>query len=507
MTTFTPVVLSILDGWGIGPENNTNAIWQANTPNWDQWLAAYPTSYLSASGADVGLPVGQMGNSEVGHLTLGSGTVLLQDLPRINQAIEDGSFSTNPTLLSFIEKLKASRGSCHLMGLISDGGVHSHIAHIEAYLTVLRSHNIPTILHIWLDGRDTPPQSATDFLLHLLSLLQDHPLVSIGTISGRYYAMDRDKRWPRIKKSYDAIVDGQAPTFMDALSFVQDCYKQEIYDEFIPPHIKEGYQGIAPQDGIAIANFRPDRVRQIIEAMVCTNFSHFPRPKGPLANPILGMRSYGTRGAENIPCLFPPIVPAHTLGTLIAKAGLTQLRLAETEKYAHVTYFFNGGQEAEAPGESRILIPSPQVDTYDQQPEMSAHEVTDALLAALQKKSYDFIVVNFANPDMVGHTGNLPATITAIETIDHCLGQIKDAVDKVGGTLLITADHGNAEVMAAADSGSLHTAHTLSKVPFMLLRHALRLKDHGTLADVAPTILDMLGLSIPAEMTGTSLII
>lgn len=491
-----PVILCILDGWGESSHDQHNAILQAHTPNWDSFIANFPHTTLDASAGAVGLPAGQMGNSEVGHMTIGAGRIIYQDLPRIDQAIASGDLAKNPNLKAFIDTLKTKgTGTCHLMGLLSPGGVHSHQKHLVALYKLLTQNGIKVYVHAFLDGRDTPPKSALGYLREFMSETKD--LASLG---GRYYGMDRDKRWERIEVAYQAIVSGQAPTFTDPLAYVEEAYKAGTTDEFIPPAIVQGYQGIQDGDGLLVANFRSDRVRQLLSLLI-------ERNEGLAA--IAGMTQYSQTLAKSMITLFPPQKATHSLGELIADAGLKQLRIAETEKYAHVTFFFNGGAEHLFAGEDRILVPSPKVATYDLQPEMSAQEVTDKLIQAIDKDAYDFIVVNYANTDMVGHSGNLAATIKAVECVDHCLGQLFEALQAKGGLLMITADHGNAESMQDAQTHEAHTAHTTNPVPLLLINESLKgvhLREGGGLADIAPTLLTLMGLPIPAEMTGRGLV-
>ena len=502
-----PVVLCVLDGWGAHAASAGNAIHLAKTPTYDQLLVTAPHTFLEASGTAVGLPDQQMGNSEVGHLTLGSGRVLRQGLTKINHAIGAGELSKKQAFQALIKQLKATGGRCHLMGLLSAGGVHSHTDHILHLVEILAREGIPVALHMWLDGRDTPPKSALLILQKFLESLQKYPHTRIETLGGRYYAMDRDTKWERVKKAYQVMIDGKGPRFMDPIDFIGDCYKQEVTDEFLPPHSAENYQGIQAEDGLLIANFRADRVRQILTAILSPDFDSFLRPKGALQIPTVGMVDYADWLKSYMHSLFPHNIPSNTLAEVIAQAGKTQLHLAETEKYAHVTYFFNGGVEEPVEGETRMMVNSPDVATYDLSPKMAAAEVTEKLVKAVVGEAYDFVVVNFANADMVGHTGNLPATIEAVEALDKSLALLVTAVKKQGGILLITADHGNAEEMVNAETGAPHTAHTKHKVPFILVGESLSLKSYGTLADVAPTVLDLLQIQPPADMTGKTLII
>jgi 2,3-bisphosphoglycerate-independent phosphoglycerate mutase len=504
-----PVVLCILDGWGARDEGADNAIALARTPNWRRFLATAPHALLDASEHEVGLPDGQMGNSEAGHMNIGAGRVVLQDLPRIDRAIEEGALARNPALLDFISRLKSSGGSCHLMGLLSPGGVHAHQGHIAALAKIVAAAGVPVRVHAFLDGRDTPPSSARGYLETFLGdIAQAGPSARIATVCGRYYAMDRDKRWERVQLAWRALVDAQGERAADALSAVDAAYARGETDEFVKPTVLSGYRGMVDADGVLMANFRADRAREILSALLDPDFAGFARPRCPRFAAALGMVQYSERLNQFLATLFPPQDLSDTLGEVVAEAGLKQLRIAETEKYAHVTFFFNGGEEREFPGESRILVPSPKVATYDLKPEMSAFEVTDRLVEAIEDGAFDFIVVNYANTDMVGHSGDLSAAIKAVEAVDLCLGRLADAVGRAGGALLITSDHGNAEMMQDDATGQPHTAHTLNPVPVVLV-HApaeVRALRDGRLADIAPTVLALLGMPQPAVMTGQSLI-
>jgi 2,3-bisphosphoglycerate-independent phosphoglycerate mutase len=507
-----PVVLCILDGWGERNERDANAIAEAKTPNLDRLRAVSPTAHLEASELYVGLPRGQMGNSEVGHMNLGAGRVVLQDLPRIDQALAEGTIGRNAKFLTFVDKLKASGGTAHLMGLLSPGGVHSHQDHMAALARLLADHSIAVKVHGFLDGRDTPPRSAEGYLRKFLADVADKPGIELATLCGRYYAMDRDKRWDRVAAAYAALVLGDGETAADPIAAIEKSYAAGIGDEFVLPTAIANYRGMNDGDGLLMVNFRADRVRQILTALLDPDFTDFPRPRHVEFAAALGMSEYSHALNRFLPALFPPQTLPHVMGELVAEAGLRQLRIAETEKYAHVTFFFNGGEEREFANESRILVPSPKVRTYDLKPEMSAIEVTDKLVAAIESDKFDFIVVNYANTDMVGHTGDLQAAIRAVETVDTCIGRVAKAVQTMGGAMLITADHGNAEMMVDPKTHEPHTAHTLNPVPVIAVnakpasQGPLRLRD-GTLADVAPTLLEILGLPQPAEMTGQSLII
>ncbi|MCI5049292.1 MAG: 2,3-bisphosphoglycerate-independent phosphoglycerate mutase [Rickettsiales bacterium] len=506
----TPLVLCILDGWGIRDESTDNAIAQANTPNWDQLIANYPQGVLDASEHEVGLPAGQMGNSEVGHMNIGAGRVVLQDLPRIDKAIDDGSLAENQTLIDYIEKLKKSGGTCHLMGLLSDGGVHAHQSHIIALAKIIAATGVKVSIHAFLDGRDTPPRSAKQYLETVEGEIAGEDNIAITTLCGRFFAMDRDQRWDRVKQAYNAIALGKGTTSESALAALNHAYTQaDEGDEFVSPYIIGEYAGIAKQDGILMANFRADRAREILHALCDPTFDAFER-EAPFISTALGMVEYSTDLSALMPSLFPPEELTELLGEIIAAQGMKQLRIAETEKYAHVTFFFNGGREEPYEGEDRILIPSPDVKTYDLKPEMSAPEVTNQLVEAIAKNAYPVIIVNYANTDMVGHCGKIDAAIQAVEAVDSCLGRLLYAINQSGGTLLITADHGNAEMMFNHNTGSAHTAHTLNKVPFIVAgpayENAQTAIPDGRLADIAPTILQLLGIEIPPSMNGKALI-
>jgi len=499
-----PVMLAILDGWGWREESADNAVRLASTPIFDRLWAGCPHAFLRASGQDVGLPNGQMGNSEVGHLNIGAGRVVMQDLPRIGNAIAEGSIAGAPALQGLIQALKASGGACHLVGLVSPGGVHSHQDHAAALARILAAAGIRVLVHAFTDGRDTPPRSAAEDVVRLRAVLPE--AARIVSICGRYYAMDRDKRWNRVEKAYRAIVDGEGPHFADPVSVIHDAYNGGVTDEFIVPATVNGYRGVQDGDGLLCFNFRADRVREILAALFDPGFDGFERKHKPRFAAAAGMTQYSTDLDRFLGTLFPPQPMSHKLGEVVAAAGRKQLRMAETEKYPHVTYFLNGGEEAVLPGEDRIMVPSPKVATYDLQPEMSAAELTDKAVAAIGSGAYDMIVLNFANPDMVGHTGSLPAAIKAVETVDACLGRIADAVAGQGGALLVTADHGNCEMMRDPETGGPHTAHTTNKVPVLLMGGPAGALADGRLADVAPTLLALMGLPQPAEMTGQPLL-
>ncbi len=501
-----PVVLCILDGWGQRAATADNAIARAHTPVWDSLLASCPHGLLQTSGGAVGLPEGQMGNSEVGHMNLGAGRVVLQDLPRIDAAIADGSLAANPQLGNLIAALKASGGSCHLMGLLSPGGVHSHQDHMVALADLLSRAGVKVEVHAFLDGRDTPPQSAGGYLAEFERAIAGLPGVALASLCGRYYAMDRDQRWERLEKSYAMLLAGQGEAAADAAAAIAAAYATGQSDEFVTPRPLAGYAGMRDGDGLLAANFRADRMREIMAALLDPAFDGFARPATVSFAAAVGMSEYAAALQPFLATLLPPLAVDNTLGQVVAEAGLRQLRIAETEKYAHVTFFLNGGREATYAGEERILEPSPKVATYDLQPEMSAPAVTDGLVAAIGGGNFDLIVANYANGDMVGHTGNLEAAMAAAECVDACLGRLTEATVAAGGRLLICADHGNAEQMRDGDQP--HTAHTSGPVPAILVNPPAPVGglNDGRLADVAPTLLALMGLAQPAEMTGTSLL-
>ena len=500
-----PVMLVILDGWGWREDPADNAIRQAKTPTFDRLWQTGPHGFLRTCGKDVGLPDGQMGNSEVGHLNIGAGRVVMQDLPRIGGAIAGGEIAHAPAFVDFMKKLKANDGTCHLLGLVSPGGVHSHQDHAAALAKILNDAGVPVLVHVLTDGRDTPPQSAAEDIKRLLAALP--PAVKVASVCGRYFAMDRDKRWDRVEKAYNAIVAADAPRFPDAPAVVADAYANKKFDEFIIPAVVGDYAGMKDGDGVLCFNFRADRVREILGAMLDADFSGFPRKRVVKFAAAVGMTQYSDELDKLMTTIFPPQTLHNILGEVVAEAGRTQLRMAETEKYAHVTYFLNGGREEPFSGEDRIMVPSPKVATYDLQPEMSAPELTDKAVAAIASGKYDLIVLNYANPDMVGHTGSLQAAIKAVETVDAGLGRIAQAIEKAGGALLVTADHGNCEMMRDPQTGGPHTAHTTNPVPLLLLGARNRaLVAEGRLADIAPTLLELMELPKPKEMAGTSLL-
>ena len=500
-----PVMLMILDGWGVAPASEVNAAYLAQTPNLDRYFANYPHTTLDASGMEVGLPEGQIGNSEVGHLNIGAGRIIYQSLTRITKAIKDGDFFTNEVLCACMDKTKEAGKALHLMGLLSDGGVHSNINHLIALLEMAKARGLEKVfVHAFLDGRDVPPQSAIGFIKQLQDAMDAMSFGKLATVTGRYYAMDRDKRWERLEKAYKTLVLGEGKVFADPVQGVEASYEAGVTDEFVEPFVIEGIDAkITGGDGIIFFNFRPDRAREITRALNDAELPYFERPASALPVNFVCMTQYDA--TIDAPIAYPPESYDDTLGEVLAKKGMHQLRIAETEKYAHVTFFFNGGVEEPNLNEERVLINSPKVATYDLQPEMSAYEVTDALLAELDKDKFDVVILNYANPDMVGHTGVLPAAIKAMEAVDECVGKVVEKVLALGGSVCITADHGNLEKMAEAD-GVPHTAHTTNVVPFILVskeEHKLR---NGILADIAPTMLELLKIEKPAVMTGSSLI-
>ena len=504
-----PVVLCILDGWGHRSEVDGNAIAGADTPVWDRLTQAGPAALLATSGDQVGLPVGQMGNSEVGHMNLGAGRVILQELPRVDQAIADGSIARRPGMHAFLEKMTAGGGTAHLLGLVSTGGVHSHLRHISALARVLSEAGIPVAIHAILDGRDTAPKSAQTYMTRLLADIADLPNVGIATVIGRYYAMDRDHRWDRVVRAFDTIAYGRGEHAPEPMAVIERAYAADLRDEFILPTVIDGFAGMADGDGLVMANFRADRVRQILSALLDPEFDGFARPRVIRIGAAVGMARYSEALGRHMSVIFPSSYIHNGMAETVAAAGLCQLRMAETDKYAHVTYFINGGDERQFAGEERIMIPSSKVATYDLKPEMSAQELTDRLVAEVAGDRFDLIIVNYANPDMVGHTGIYAAAVKAVEAVDACLGRLVEAVRTAGGALLITADHGNCEMMIDPQTRQPHTAHTNGPVPIVMTggpKWIARL-ENGRLADVAPTILELLGIAQPADMTGKSLII
>lgn len=500
-----PVLLMILDGWGIAPVDKTNAAAMAKTPNLDSYFANYPHTTLEASGKAVGLPAGQIGNSEVGHLNIGAGRIIYQSLTRIDKAIEDGDLYKNEVLGRVMDETKRAGRALHLLGLLSDGGVHSHIEHLLALICMAKVKGLTKVyVHAFLDGRDVGPKTALEYIHELEDGMAQIGVGKIATVSGRYYAMDRDKRWERVERAYKALVLGEGGKAASATAGVEASYAAGVTDEFVEPFTVDGVDGkITAGDGVIFFNFRPDRAREITRALHDEEFPYFARPDGARPVNYVCMTQYDA--TITAPVAFPPEEIKDTLGEVLAQHGLHQLRIAETEKYAHVTFFFNGGVEAPNANEERILIPSPKVATYDLQPEMSAEEVTQALLAELDKDKFDAIILNFANPDMVGHTGVLNAAITAMEKVDDCAGRIVRKVLSLGGSVCITADHGNLEKMTESD-GSPNTAHTTNPVPFILVSEEQHKLHNGILADIAPTLLQLLNIKQPAAMTGKTLI-
>lgn len=502
----------ILDGWGINTKKEGNAIALAKTPVYDSLLDEFPHTILDASGESVGLPDGQMGNSEVGHLNIGAGRVVYQDLTMINKAISDGEFQKNPVLLETFQKVKTSSGRLHLMGLLSDGGVHSHMEHLFALLDMAKKDGLRDVfIHTFMDGRDTPPQSGAGYLKSLQDYIRNAGIGKIATVSGRYYAMDRDNRWDRVEKAYHALVSGEGLTASDPVDAIEKSYASGVTDEFMLPTVILDSAGapvatIQDGDGVLFFNFRADRARELTRALTQSDFSQFNRKKVPSLCSFATMKLYDEK--MPLPAAFHPVKLTNILGEVVSRAGLKQFRIAETEKYAHVTYFFNGGEEKSFPGEDRFLIPSPKdVATYDLKPEMSAFQVTEELEKRIRSGEYGFILVNYANPDMVGHTGVLSAGIKAVEVIDECLGRVLSAVRDVNGIACITSDHGDIEQMVEYDTGNPHTAHTTNLVPFIITKKGIKLRPGtGIFADIAPTILELAGIEKPAEMTGRSLI-
>lgn len=506
-----PTMLIILDGLGLNENDYGNAVKQAHTPNLDRYFELYPQSIAHASGLDVGLPEGQMGNSEVGHLNIGAGRVVYQELTRISKAIVDGDFYQNSVLKSAIENAKLNNSALHLWGLLSDGGVHSHNTHLYALLRLAKNEGLDKVyIHGFLDGRDVPPSSALTYIDELERNIKEIGIGKIASIAGRYYAMDRDHRWERVKFAYDAIALGVGPHAASARGAMELSYKQNVADEFVVPTvITENGVPIAtvnPHDSVVMFNFRPDRAREITRTFVDPSFAEFERPQGFIPLYYVCMTSYDAT-MPNVHVAYKPQTLSNTFGEYISTLGLKQLRIAETEKYAHVTFFFNGGIETPYEGETRILIPSPKVATYDLLPEMSAYEVTDRLLEEIDKDIHDVIIVNYANADMVGHTGSIPAAIKAIETVDTCVGKVVAAVVSRGGQILLTADHGNSDEMLDP-AGNVITAHSTNPVPLLLINSLEDCAiDEGNLADLAPTLLHMMGLPKPEEMTGRSLLL
>ena len=501
-------MLMILDGYGINTNENGNAVKVANTPTLDKLIKQNPNTQIHTSGLDVGLPEGQMGNSEVGHTNIGAGRIVYQELTRITKSIEDGDFFSIPELVNAIDNCKKNNSKLHIMGLLSDGGVHSHIRHLYALLELAKRKDFEDVyVHCFLDGRDTPPASAETYIAELEKKMSEKGVGKIATIIGRFYAMDRDKRWERVEKAYRALVDGIGEKAGSAITAIEDSYQKEVFDEFVVPTVicngEEPVATIGENDSVIFFNFRPDRAREITRTLVDKEFNEFERK---FLNLYYVCFTNYDETLPNVNIAFKKDEIKNTFGEYVSNLGLTQLRIAETEKYAHVTFFFNGGEEKQYPGEDRILVPSPKVETYDLKPEMSAVEVTDKVVEAINQEKYDCIILNYANPDMVGHTGNFDAAVKALETIDECVARVLEAVEAKQGTLLITADHGNAEQMIDYTTGEPHTAHTTNVVPLVLVGRDCKLKT-GKLADLAPTMIDLMGLEKPQEMTGESLLV
>jgi 2,3-bisphosphoglycerate-independent phosphoglycerate mutase len=506
MPEFRPVVLCILDGWGISDTPEGNAPLLAKTPNFDALMARCPNETLITYGPDVGLPVGQMGNSEVGHMNIGAGRVVEMDLRRIDGAIERGEYAKLPGIVRFIEKLRATGGTAHLCGVLSDGGVHSHIDHMIATAQVLSDAGIPTVIHVFGDGRDVAPSSALGYLDRLGNTIPSG--VTLATITGRYFALDRDNRWDRVQMAYRAMVQGDGAAAPNARAAIQSAYDEGVTDEFLPATVIDGYAGMSDGDGVLCLNFRADRAREIMAAIANPSFDDFDIDMRPNLAIATGMAEYSVDHSTYMDCIFVDQVLENTLGEWIAKQGKTQFRIAETEKYPHVTFFFNGGIEVPNAHEDRYLAPSPKVATYDLQPEMSEPEVVEHLVAAINSEKYDLVVVNFANPDMVGHTGDLAAAMAACEAVDDGLGQVVSALETKGGAMIVCADHGNCETMIDPETGGPHTAHTTNPVPVILVggEAGVELRSGGRLGDLAPTLLALMGLAQPSEMTGRSLL-
>ena len=498
-----PVILTILDGWGLSGSREANAPALAKTPNMDRLMRECPNATLATHGPDVGLPTGQMGNSEVGHTNIGAGRVVAMDLGQIDLAIEDGSFFDNAAILDFAARVKTAGGRAHLFGVVSDGGVHGHIRHLLAAAKMMTEQGLSVVVHAITDGRDVAPKSADGFMSELVDGLPDG--AAIGTVIGRYFAMDRDNRWDRVKTAFDAIAEGNGQSASTPAEAVAQAYESGKTDEVIPATVIEGYDGIAEGDGFFCLNFRADRAREILAALGAPEFDGFERTR-PEMSALLGMVEYSDAHNGYMATAYPKREIVNTLGAWVAKHGLRQFRLAETEKYPHVTFFLNGGKEVPEEGEDRHMPKSPDVATYDLQPEMSAPAVTEKFVEAIEA-GYDLIVVNYANPDMVGHTGDLDAAIRACEVVDEGLGRALEAMDAAGGAMIVTADHGNCDVMVDPETGGAHTAHTLNPVPVILAGGPVgaALAD-GRLADLAPTLLELMGLDAPDEMTGKSLI-
>jgi len=503
-------MLMILDGFGNNSNKEGNAVKLANTPNIDKLMKKYPTTQISASGLSVGLPEGQMGNSEVGHTNIGAGRIIYQELTKITKSIEDGDFFSNEEFINAIENCKKNNSKLHILGLLSDGGVHSHNRHLYGLLEMAKRRDFENVyVHCFLDGRDTPPASAENYIAELEDKMKEKKIGKIASLSGRFYAMDRDKRWERVQKAYNALVLGEGAKSGNPINAIESSYQKEVFDEFVEPTVITNSEGnaiatISEGDSVIFFNFRPDRAREITRAIVDKNFDGFENKK---MNTYFVCFTNYDETMPNVHIAFKKEAITNTLGEIVSKNNLKQLRIAETEKYAHVTFFFNGGEEKCYEGEDRILIPSPKVETYDMKPEMSAYEVTEKVVEAIETEKYNCIILNYANPDMVGDTGNLPAAIKAIETIDECVGKVYEAIKNKNGNLIITADHGNAEQMIDYTTGEPQTAHTTNLVPLIFITNKENVKIHeGKLADLAPTMLELMSLPKPIEMTGESLI-
>ncbi len=503
-------MLMILDGFGINEKTEGNAVKLANIPNLNEILKSNPNTIIHTSGLEVGLPEGQMGNSEVGHTNIGAGRIVYQDLAKITKAIEDGDFFSLPEFVKAIENCRKNNSKLHIMGLLSDGGVHSHNRHLYALLEMAKRRDFENVyVHCFLDGRDTPPASGESYIAELEEKMKEKGIGQIATLSGRFYSMDRDKRWERVSKAYDALVNGIGEKSISAISAIEESYQKEVFDEFVKPTVITNKNGepiakIEDGDSVIFFNFRPDRAREITRSIVDKDFDGFETKK--MNTYFVCMTPYDET-MPNVEIAYKKEEIKNTFGEYISSKGLKQLRIAETEKYAHVTFFFNGGEEKQYEGEDRILVPSPKVETYDLKPEMSAYEVTDKVVEAIKSEKYDSIILNYANPDMVGHTGNIEAAIKALEAIDGCVSRVVKAINEVGGVLLITADHGNSEQMIDYKTGEPYTAHTTNPVPLAIvgIPNNKKIKE-GRLADLAPTMLDLMGLEKPVEMTGESLI-
>ncbi|MGN0642311.1 MAG: 2,3-bisphosphoglycerate-independent phosphoglycerate mutase [Huintestinicola sp.] len=500
-----PVALIIMDGFGINNDTYGNAIAAAKKPNLDKYFAECPNTIIGASGLDVGLPDGQMGNSEVGHTNIGAGRIVYQMLVKISKSIKDGDFFANPALTEAMNNCKEKGSALHVMGLLSPGGVHSHIEHLYGVLEMAKKNGLDKVyVHAFLDGRDVPPSSAAEYMEEAVAEMKKIGAGKVATISGRYYAMDRDNAWDRVEKAYDALVMGEGVSESDPVEAIKNSYANGVTDEFMLPTVVDKNGTIGADDSVVFINFRPDRARQLTRTFVDPEFSGFERKKGFFPVKFVCMAQYDAT-MPNVLVAFPPEALTMTFGEYMAKCGKTQLRIAETQKYAHVTFFFNGGEEKQFEGEDRILIKSPDVATFDMKPEMSAYEVTDAVVDAINSDKYDTIILNYANCDMVGHTGIMEAAIKAVEAVDECVGRMVDAILAKGGVAMITADHGNADKLKEED-GSPFTAHTTNPVPFIVVGEKCELREGGVLADIVPTMLKVMGLPQPAEMTGKSLI-